>query len=432
MSRSTKSRSGQLTEALLSIPEAAPPPVGKHQSTQSITSLWLADPPTWALERLHLPVDSGQGLEIPLHTPVIAIMGEKVIGSNQTALKAGIRPQESLSRALQLCPTVQVFIHDAPTMLAAWDSAIASAYSYSPWVEPVNVGLMFVGGLNPREAEALANATHTRVGQANSRSTAQLAALIAKEGEVKAVTNEKAFIAQVPVTYLLGLGFAPETIDRLRLFGIEHLADIHRLNLTQKQLEAQFKSEGKRLFQIAHLQLTQPVERFKEPLVAHKCWEFEEAVFEPHQFIPVLQLLVAQAAIELQNKICWTVTVKIRYPTSSRLNRRVLGAATNSPKALLTVAELTFWDAHEGGSEIEALEVTLGRIVLPEATQQDLFGVLDRPSVQAAIERVDHRFNGGIGKIELKKISRFKEEGWRYIPLGPSQQAQVGQGRRLR
>lgn len=53
-------------------------------------------------------------------------------------------------------------------------------------------------------------------------------------------------------------------VERLHLFGIDHLADLHRLNLTQKQLEAQFKAEGKRLYQVAHGAFTQPVQRFKE------------------------------------------------------------------------------------------------------------------------------------------------------------------------
>lgn len=405
-------------------PEVAAKEVAQPQTGQSITALWLADAPTWALERLHLEVD-------PI-LPVLAIQGERVVGSNYSARKAGIRPGETLSRALQISPTAQVFTHDAPAMMAAWDSAIATAYSYSPWVEPVSSSLMFVGGLNSLEAEELARKTNTRAGQAHSRSTAQLAALISREGQSKAISNETAFIAQIPVGYLLGLGFEEDMIERLKLLGMEHLADIHRLNLTQKQLEAQFRSEGKRLYQVAHGQFTQPVQRFKEPLIAQKHFEFEEPALEPFQFIPVLQLLVAQAAIELQNKVCWTVTVKLQYATSSRLNRRVLGTATNSPKALLNVAELTLWDAHKPGQEIEALEVILGRIVLPEATQQDLFGVFDRPPIQEAIERVDQRFNGGIGRVVLRKVARFKEDGWRFIPLGPSQQAQVGEGRRLR
>ncbi len=88
----------------------------------------------------------------------------------------------------------------------------------------------------------------------------------------RAVANETAFIAQVPVGYLLGLNFSEEMVERLHLFGIDHLADLHRLNLTQKQLEAQFKAEGKRLYQVAHGAFTQPVQRFKEPPIAHQRW----------------------------------------------------------------------------------------------------------------------------------------------------------------
>jgi hypothetical protein len=234
------------------------------------------------------------------------------------------------------------------------------------------------------------------------------------------------------VGYLLGLNFSQEMIERLHLFGVDHLADIHRLSLSQKQLEAQFKAEGKRLYQVAHGEFIQPIQRFKEPLIAHQRWEFEEAALEPFEFMPYLQLLTANAAIELGHKVCWTVMVGIKYKTQQRLQRRVMGAATNSPKALLNVAELTFWDAHIPATEIEALEVTLGRITLPSAQQQDLFGVFERPPVWDALERVDNRFNGSIGRVHLKLHSRFREESWQFVALGPSQQAQVGDGRRLR
>lgn len=148
--------------------------------------------------------------------------------------------------------------------------------------------------------------------------------------------------------------------------------------------------------------------------------------------MPYLQLLTANAALELGHKVCWTVTVGIQYKQGKTFRRRVMGAATNNPKALLNVAELTFWDAHAGGSEIEALEVTLGRITLPIAQQQDLFGVFERPPVWDALERGDARFNGSIGRMEARKYARFREEAWRFVALGPSQQVQVGQGRRLR
>jgi nucleotidyltransferase/DNA polymerase involved in DNA repair len=426
MSRSANSRSGQHLELFDAIVDSAQKPVSPPQSkpSQSVAALWLADPPTWALGRLHY--------DLPPDVPVVAASGTRVVGSNTPARKCGIKPNESLSRAVQLCPNLVIYEHDPAAMNAAWDSAVATAYSFSPWVEPVQTGLLFVGGLNASEAELLAHQTSARVGLAQSRGTAQLAALTASENHARAVRSETEFLAQVPTRYLLGMGLDPKIVERLQLFGIDHLADIHRLNLTQKQLEAQFKAEGKRLYQIAHGLLTAPVQRFKEPLLINERWEFETPAVEPFEFLPCLQLLTFNAAAELANKVCWTVTITLKYKTQQRLKRRVMGAPTNKPQALTNVAELTLWDAHLGGEAIAALELSLGRIVAPTAWQQSLFGVFERPTVQDAIERVDGRFNGGIGRMSLRCGSRFREESWRFIPLGPSQQAQVGDGRRLR
>lgn len=426
MSRSPNSRSRQYLELFDSTVEAAPKPVAPPQSkpNPSVAALWLADPPTWALGRLHR--------DLPPDTPVVAVSGTRVVGSNILARKLGIKPDESLSRAVQLCPNLAVYEHDPPALSAAWDAAVATAYSFSPWVESVQVGLLFVGSLTAQEAESLASQTSARVGLSHSRGTAQLAALAASENRARSVRNETEFLTQAPTRYLLGMGFNPETVERLHLFGIDHLADIHRLSLSQKQLEAQFKAEGKRLYQIAHGLLITPIQRFKEPLLISERWEFETPALEPFEFLPCLELLTHNAATGLGNKVCWTLTVAVNYKTHQRLKRRVMGAATNQPKALLNVAELTFWDAHVGGEAIEVLEVTLGRIVTPTAWQQSLFGVFERPSVQDAIERVDGRFNGGIGRMSLRRGSRFREESWRFVPLGPSQQTQVGDGRRLR
>jgi nucleotidyltransferase/DNA polymerase involved in DNA repair len=422
MSRSLSHRPAQLLEALSL--EVAQPVQAKTERASSFAALWIADPPTWALGRLEAGV--------PRDVPLVAVSGERVVGSNLLARKAGVLPQESLSRARQLCPNLQAYEHDPPAMLAAWDAAIATAYSFTPWVEPSETGLLFCGGLTPQEAEQLALLSDARVGLAPSRSTAQLAALTAAEGQSRWVNGEAAFLARVPIRYLLGLGFAEEMVERLSLYGIEHLADIHRLSLTRKQLQAQFKQEGIRLYQIAHAELSTPVSRYQEPLEATRYWEFEEPVIEPFEYLPILHLLVAQAALELGSKVCWTVTVRIVYKNGHNTRRRVLGAATNNPKALLNVAELTFADAHHPGKEISALEATLGRIVLPPYQQLGLFGGAEKPQVHEAIERVDARFNGGVGQIKLIQNARFREQGWRYVPLGPSQQRQVGQGRRVK
>lgn len=397
---------------------------GVKEGGSRIAALWVADLPTWALSRLQV--------EVSVNVPVVAVSGERVVGTNSAARKRGIHKEEGLSRAKQLAPDLQVYAHDPPAMLAAWDGLVTMAYSYSPWIEEHGEGWLWLGGVREDEAQEMARETASRVGLANSRSTAQIAALAAREGSARIVKDERAFIAQIPVRYLLGLGFAEEMVVRLKLFGVEHLADVHRLKLSRKQLEAQFKGEGVRLYQIAHGELTQPVQRYHEPLVASAQHEFEEPAVEPFQYLPYLNLLVAQVALELQNKVCWTIKVTAKYRQGMVTRSRVLGAATNKPTALLRVAELTLKDGHRPGEGIEVLEVSLSRIELAQARQFDLFGVLDRPMVQKAIERVDQRFQGGIGRLQILPQARFHNEAWRYIPLGPSQARQIGVGRTIR
>ncbi len=415
-----------LTILPLTAPGAKPHPqsAGKQRIPNggSVAALFVADLPTWAFGRLDP--------QLPLHLPILALSGERVVGANMPARKAGVRPGEHYARAMQLCPQALAYPHDEPAAQAAWEAVVATAYTFTPRVEVAHPGLLFAADLNPSEAEALAQVTQSRVGLAPSRGTAHLAALAAPQGSARVVRAELEFIAQVGLVYLRGMGFSPELTDRLELFGIHHLGDIHRYRLSKAQLKAQFGAEGERLYAIAHGLLDAPVPRYREPEEILERIEFEVPVVEPWEFEGALVEIVSRAARHLGTKVVWVVAVSVFTPLGCSTRRRVLGAGSQDPGTLCRVARLTLADAHVGGVEIQALEVRLGQLSLPPARQGDLFGSFSRPDVQDAIELVDRRFAGSIKRVVLK-AGTFPEDSYDFIPVGPSQDRRVGDGRRV-
>jgi nucleotidyltransferase/DNA polymerase involved in DNA repair len=396
------------------------PPTSPTRAT--FTALWNLDPPSWTLRRLG---------EVMRDEPLLVHSGDEVVGVNETARRQGLRPGETVSRALQLLPKAKLHPHDPAAQTAAWEATLSTIYTVTPWVERISDHLLFAGGLTQEEARDLAQTLQLRVGMAPSRGTSQLAALICNESQVRFVKHEMSFIAQVPVRYLRGLEFSSDLIKKLLLFGIEFLSDLHRLRLTEKQLRAQFGKEGTRLFNLAHGNATEAVKPYAEPRIVKVSVSFEIPLLETYELQPQLERLTERAVKILGGLVCWTVTVTVISKQLERTRRRVLSKATRELKALLHVVAYTFDDAHVGGNEVDGIRLVLGQLEPPKAHQQKLFTTLQRPDVREALERVDRKYPGGIGVMNANPKGRFPEEEYFFTPLGPSQKDDVGEGRRL-
>jgi hypothetical protein len=387
---------------------------GAGFGSRSIAALWLADPPSWAMQRLD-PKLMGR--------PVIVVEGPRVIGANTLARRAGVRLLEPIGKARGLCPEAAFVPFEPALVKAAWDMAISSAYQLTPYLEPIRQGLLLLGGITPLEAEALGAEQHARVGLARSRGTAILAALATGDGHARAVGDQVGFLEQVPVYLLRGMGIPPEVIGRLELFGLKTLGEI-KARVTLKQLAAQFGEVAAKLWSLATGLDTRPIAVYAPAAELTAQFEFEVPALEPHEWMPGFELAVHQAVtqlgsgLNLHDRLAGTVTVSVNTVLGSSSAQRILKDYTRDEKTIRTTAYQALQIALQPELEVLTVRVALGDLLRPKPTQDSLFAILERADVRQAVRSVHNRFPDQIGRLELHRPhAPLPEQRFRFSPM---------------
>lgn len=296
------------------------------------------------------------------------------------------------------------------------EQAALLAYTYSPRVAVDPAGWIWVAELTPGQASQLAQQLQLAAGSAPSRSSAQLAALGATYQGYQQVTDELEFIARVPLEHLGILGFTQTLLHRLQLFGLVYLGDLHRHQLSQRQLEAQFGPEGLRLYQIAHGQQTQPIQIYQEAEVLQEQLAIEPPAHDPGECRAGLQQLAQTLSQRLNHRRVWRIGIRAVTSRGVLSSQRLLGQAT----AEAAVLERAAWSLLQvlalEGAEIEALSLQLGSLERPRTHQTSLWGETRRSQIDQAIQQVHRHYPGALVRLETHP-ARFREEGLVRVPL---------------
>jgi DNA polymerase IV len=398
------------------------------RSGSTIAALWVADPPSWAVERLD-PNLAGRA--------VIVLEGPRVIGANSVARKAGVRVLEPAGKARGLCPEAAFVSFEPALFKAAWDMAISSAYQVTPYVEPVRIGLLLLGGITPIEAEAIGAEQQARVGLAASRGTAILAALAAPEGHARVIGNEPGFLEQTPVYLLRGAGIAVDVIDRLELFGLRTLGEI-KARVTLKQLAAQFGDVAAKLWALATGLPGGPIAVYTPPAQLTAQFEFELPALEPFEWMPGFELVVHQAVtqlgsgLNLHDRLAGTVTVSVNTVLGFSSAQRVLKDYSRDEKTIRTTAYQALQIALQPGLEVLTIRIALGDLLRPKQTQDSLFAILERADVREAVRKVHTRFPDQIGRLELHRPhAPLPEQRFRFAPMTGEENIRAKQSGKL-
>jgi impB/mucB/samB family len=391
-----------------------PSPTGAGLGSRSIAALWLADPASWAAQRLDPKL---------LGRAVIVIEGPRVVGANTLARKAGVRLLEPVGKARGLCPEAAFVPFEPALVKAAWDLTVSSAYGLTPYLEPIRQGLLLLGGITALEAEALGAEQHARVGLAGSRGAAILAALATGDGHARAVGDEIHFLEQVPVYLLRGAGIPLEVIERLELFGLRTLGEI-KARVTLKQLAAQFGEVAAKLWSLATGLDTRPIAAYAPPAELTAHFEFEVPALEPCEWMPGFELAVHRAVtqlgsgLNLMDRLAGTVTVGVNTALGFSSAQRVLKDFTRDEKTIRTTAHQALQIALQPGLEVLTVRVVLGDLLRPKPIQDSLFAILERADVREAVRKVHHRFPDRIGKLELHRPhAPLPEQRFRFSPM---------------
>ncbi|MFC3862203.1 Y-family DNA polymerase [Deinococcus antarcticus] len=247
----------------------------------------------------------------------VAALGEgqrKVVYANRPALDAGVSVGMRETAALSRCPDLHAEVVSGPTASAAWNELLELLYArYSDRVEGKDGLAFLVVGLPA--AQELAAALHAPVGLAESREVAQLAALRAQPGQVKAVVGmqeggqaEKLFLQLTPVHHLHVLGVTPEKIEGLRFLGITGLADLWKWSAGQREAFLGVDA-AKRLNRFLKGERHKTVQRYQPGQVIEATLTPEGPITEPGQAEAALSDLLPVVWQELRGRTAAYLTL---------------------------------------------------------------------------------------------------------------------------
>jgi DNA polymerase-4/protein ImuB len=359
------------------------------------------------------------------------------------ARHAGVKPGMTVSQAIGLCPTLRLLEPDPVHYDEQFAALLAALGDVSPVIEQAELGLAYVGvdglagvlGSPQKILEAMHQTVRpsdrqtVRLGWGVGKFTAWVAASRAKPSEaiVVAAGTERTFLASQPIAVL---PLDPDTHRRLRQLGIRTLGALAAL--PEAAITAQFGDVGKRLWQLAAGQITEPVEGrvAPEPIIA--ALAFFTPVGERELLAHSLDQLIARA-LQHPRRIGWRVhALRLRADLegggswlSTHLLKEPTADAAHIAAPLTTRLEQS---PPTGGVERLVLEFTA---FAPGTTELQLFARDAQAAARAGQQRalrhaareVRMRMKGGRANlyhvIEVQPWSRLPERRYALIDFEP-------------
>ncbi|HUK22395.1 MAG TPA: hypothetical protein VLV45_12690 [Gemmatimonadales bacterium] len=262
------------------------------------------------------------------------------------ARRAGIRPGITVSQAIGLSPTIQLYQPDPVYYEARFTELLDHLSTISPVIEPAELGRVYVGtdGLEriyggveevieriqlPKPQSAI------RVGWGRGKFVSWVAAARAGPGQSVLVRpgEEVRFLASQPVAVL---PLDADVHTRLRQLGLHSLRDLTAL--PEDALAAQFGVAGRRLWQLAAGKLSEPVKGRETPEPITVSLTFYSPVADRQLLLQSLDALIDRALrhprragwrvqrvrvrAELEYRSSWMIDALLKEPAADR--RRIL------------------------------------------------------------------------------------------------------------
>ena len=352
-----------------------------------------------------------------------------VVASCSYAARAyGVHSAMPMSRAVRLCPGLEIIPHHFELYHAASGSVMDVLNNLTPLVEQISIDEAFldVTGL-AGEAETLARNLQAKIrdglglpcslGVATNKLVAKIANNIGKAkatggGSPNAITlvppgGEAAFLAPLPVGELWGVG--PKTAERLGRLGIHTIGDIAAW--PEKDLAGRFGKSGADLSLRARGIDDSPVETEHETKsVSHEVTFSRDTSDEQ-----ILRRTLREQSEGVGRRLRkaglagTTVHIKLRWADFTTLTRQETRAAPTDLDAEIYEAALQLFEKNwPPGKAVRLIGVGVSGFETP-ARQLGLWDAEDRKvneKLQSALDEVREKF----GRGAIKRGSDLEEE----------------------
>ena len=374
-----------------------------------------------SIERLRVPELAGQ--------PVIVYDRSSVIDAAPEA--AGCQPGLPLRQAKALHPHATFLQADYARYRAVYDKQLDALEEITPLVETSTLGCAYagIGGLQGHYkdefalaktmVEAVRDATGllAGVGTASGKFVASVAAAAVGPGEAGIVApgREREFLQDKDVALL---PFDMEIAQRLHLLALHTLGDLAQL--ARPALEAQFRSNGKRMWELASGIDAEPLRPRKHQELIEERITFGSTVVASEALVAAARQIVTRLVRRLrgrtarrmhvqllcEERIVWERLETFREPTGDE--RRVL---------LVLKTRLTLLDLPQG---VDTVAVTLSGLGNEIAKQTKLFTDTQQNlnQIAEAIRQLRARYGRPVvwRITEVDPWSRHPEERSALVP----------------
>lgn len=362
--------------------------------------------PAWAFHR-----------PSPANQPLAVVAARRVVAACPHAERAGIAPGMPAGRIRALLPEARILQRDLHRERAVWEEVLIELSRITPFAESGETGVAFARADDLERLRALVARLGAQGGVASARSIARLAALRAARGNTLDVAPEHltGFQKQFPLSLLPGLGYAPEFVHRLGLFGYHTL--FGAASLSRRHLKAQFGDAGARLYDALHPGEERPIPLFQPPPAVTGTFDFDLPAREPGDLLPVLERLAEDAAGRLGARQCRRVrlTLSLHGSPDPVFACRVLPEAVADARRILQTAKTLLTTLMAPGREIDTVTLELGALQPRRFVQVSLFR--ERPSVFDVARMVGLRFPGALLRAVVRPHVFFEEDACTFEPF---------------
>lgn len=364
--------------------------------------------------------------------PVVVAEGGRVLHANTLALAGGVQVGMRVSGALSRVPDLHVQAHSGPALQAGWAGVAQELLAYSPRVELLGVGRALLT-LTEQAGAELAAALHARVGLADTRELALLAALSAQTGEIPSGQETQAgqvvrvhpgedadFRAGVPLSVLRGVGLSEASLLRLGWLGLRYMGELLRWSRAQQAafLGPEFAALRPYLHGVKSGGVSPAAQ---EPEVSAKL-SFDEPLYEPRDLGAAARELAGSLLPALAGRKPERVTVRSQVAgltlSATRQVKEDVRDAVQLSRAILHALH----DSQAAQYGVGALEVTLGGLTRV-AVHDDLWG---HAQARNAAQQAEQRYPGALRRVQwLDVFSLAPTDTYQWIGLSSGQPIQA-------
>ena len=366
--------------------------------------------PAWAMRRFHRRSE-----------PILVYERRRVVALSHPERNPEITEGDSIERARALAPELLFYLRDHVVERSVWEETLERLYRLTPFLQPEkspNSAWVFLDQISRPDLDSCTQELQAQVGVGPDRLTALLAALQAPVGQIREVLFHEShrFLKGSPPALLSQFGFTGDLTTRLDQFGLRSIWST--LRLERRQLNAQFGSEGDRLFFFLHPPQgqKQTIPSFHRETVEER-FDFDWPVVEPGEVVPILQTLIGRLLDQtLDNRI---TRIELRVQSSEtrewKVASRILSLPSRNGELLLRAGERLLDTLFCPETPIQTLIVVFGGLTPHVPEQQDLF--FRRHEVDTLIQAMNRRFPDQLKRtVILSDTPFFPEEGVQLVP----------------